>query len=68
MSLLQLTVLNSAIVYDLQPMNRFEIATLDKMDRWLNPVKFSATGFDCKLSYQTFAHNMDLSLGFEQSD
>ena len=56
---------NSAIVFDLQAENRYEIATIDYLDNWLDPIKFSMTGFDCKIFSKAFSVNMEQNLGFE---
>ncbi len=66
MSLLQLTVINNAIVYDLQPDNRIEVAMLENMESWSDPVKFSATGFDYIAKNKTMVVNAEQTLGFSQ--
>ena len=64
MSLLQLTVIDNAIVYDLQPENKVEVAMIEQISQWTDPVKFSMTGFICQTKNKTLVVNRDQSLGF----
>ena len=64
MSLLQLTIIDNAIVYDLQPENKVEVAMIEQMSSWTDPVKFSMTGFECQTKNKKLVVNRDQSLGF----
>lgn len=49
MSMLQFLFEEHAIVYNLQPEKRFEVALIDKIETFGDPVLFSMTGFEVKL-------------------
>ena len=46
MCLLQLTIDDHTIVYNLQENNRFEVATMHDIRNFTDPIKFAMTGFE----------------------
>ena len=60
-------MINSAIIYDLHAENRREVALLDDIDSWTDPVKFSATGYDYITKHRQLVANLSETLGFENS-
>ena len=54
---------NHSIVYNLQPENRYEVALLQGLDLFSNPIKLSITGFEIDSPAKTMLVNKTRSLG-----
>ena len=54
---------NHAIVYNLQPENRFEVALLHSMETFSDPVRFSITGFQINTKAKTMVVNNRRTMG-----
>ena len=52
-------VYNHAIVYNLQPENRFEVDLIYDMDDFLDPIKFCMSGFEYKTHAKSLVVNKD---------
>ena len=63
---MQLTVENNAIVYNLQPDNRYEVDYLRDINNFQNPVLFSNTGFTLFTFNKTFETNLEHTIGLER--
>ena len=63
MCFLQIMSDNHSIVYNLQPENRYEVALLHRLDVFVNPLKFSITGFEIDSPSRTMLVNKTRSLG-----
>ena len=57
LSLLQIMIDNHAIVYNLQPENKYEVALIDDIDAFANPINFCMTGFEMKTRNRTLTVN-----------
>ena len=64
--LMQLTVENNAIVYNLQPDNRYEVDYLRDINSFQNPVLFSNTGFTLFTFNKTFETSLEHTIGLER--
>ena len=67
MCLMQLTIDDHTIVYNLQEDNRFEVALMHDIRNFTDPIKFGMTGFGFSTRSKTVVTNNNNSLGFEQS-
>lgn len=67
MCLMQLTIDDHTIVYNLQEHNRFEVALLHDIRNFKDPIKFGMTGFEFQTRTKSLVTNNINSLGFEQS-
>ena len=65
MCLVQLTVENHAIVFNLQPENRYEVALVQDIHTFQDPIKFAMTGYEFKTKRKRLVVNKNHSLGFE---
>ena len=65
MCLLELMYDNQAIVYNLQPENRYEVSLIHGIDKFSDPIKFAMTGFDYKTKEKSLIVNNSHTLGFE---
>ena len=66
MCLLELTFDNHAIVYNLQPENRYEVSLIHGIDKFSDPIKFAMTGFDFRSKEKSLIVNNSHTLGFQQ--
>ena len=64
MCLLELMLDNHAIVYNLQPENRYEVNLIHGIDKFDDPIKFAMTGFDYRSKEKSLIVNNSHSLGF----
>ena len=64
-SLLQLSVDDHEMVYNLKDSNFFEVQLLDDDNVFRDPIKFSMTGFECRKPYKSMMVNYNRSLGFQ---
>lgn len=67
LSLLQIMFDNHAIVYNLQPENKYEVAIMHNIDMYIDPIQFSMTGFFCDTKAKSLTVNHDNSLGVIQA-
>ena len=66
MCLMQLTIDDHSIIYNLQTENRFEVALMHDIRNFTDPIKFGMTGFEFKTRAKSLEVNTNNSLGFEQ--
>ena len=66
LTLMQLTIDDHTIVYNLQENNRFEVALMHDIMNFTDPIKFGMTGFEFQTISKSLVVNQNNSLGFQK--
>jgi len=64
--LIQFTVLNSALVFNLTDQKPYIVDTMQDINEFTNPLFFASSGFVYMSKYHTMETNKDQSLGFKR--
>ena len=63
MCLMQLMLEDHAIIYNLQPENRYEVLLIHEIENFDDPIKFGITGFNFVTLKKSLLVNKSLSFG-----